>query len=192
MTLRIVDVDDMKAYLALTNPSVDAAAEAFLGELCDAATEYINKATGRTFIVDPDAPTTRYFGSDDIDDGILYLGDYIAEVTAMVNTDTTEIPLAFVRGDPRNRTSWTRLKYIGATGAWGTDGEIAITGHWAYSLTPPEPIKQAARRLVQYWFRQRDTNNYEAVPTADGTPIYIRSGVPKDVLDILVKYRPIR
>ena len=69
------------------------------------------------------------------------------------------------------------------------EGGITVTGKWAYSLTPPEAIKQATIRLAAYLYKQRDAQVFDITAQPEIGVITVPKGLPADVKQILDGFR---
>jgi hypothetical protein len=69
-------------------------------------------------------------------------------------------------------------------------GSITIAGTWGYSSTAPDDIKQACIMLASAEYRKRFGENSSSIATVTGAGVVITpQGMPKDVADILEKYK---
>ena len=157
--------------------------------------------TGRVFEVSLD--TTRYLDApNDMSnrslDGPLYLllvypyGD-LCSITSIVNGDGTTLTTADYVTEPRYTTPYyaIRLKQ-GRDQIWTWDnspeGAIAITGKWAYSVSPPEDIQRAALRICVWLYRSRDNAGFDQdIRTEDGLTV-LGAKMPRDIRLILETY----
>jgi hypothetical protein len=62
---------------------------------------------------------------------------------------------------PRNLTPFWAIRLKGNSGKMWTfnddwEGAIAITGRWAYSVTPPPAIREACVQYTAFLYRQKD------------------------------------
>lgn len=182
------DALTVKAYLGntLAIASDDLLIEGFV----EAAASIIDGYCHQSFEAESD--TTRYFDPcADVDGRTLYLDAPLCAITSVTNGDGVVIaPSAYVT-EPRNSAPWFALKLKSNSGlSWQSD-EIAIAGKWAYSVTAPADIQQAAMRLAGYLYRQRD-NGFDLdrmLQTQNG--VVVPFGLPRDISDILASYRRI-
>ena len=171
---------DIKDYLGITSATDDALLERML----DAATAYIESASGAGRQWNTTV-TSRTFRPDAFEGGRLWIDDDLARIDSIV----------IGTGDPlttdQYRTAPDRAPYLAVditAPIWGQG--VTITGVWAYGVTPPADIVHACRRLAAWWYRQKDTSGdmSTAIVTADGTTI-LPTSIPKDVASILAGYR---
>ena len=153
---------EVEQYTGLT---IDSALDGFITTLIAYATKYIEKYTGRVFEApDPDSDVTRYYSGG----GTSKLSiDDLRELTTLevddeeldINDDFQVFPLNYeADGEPITRIDLiqpeTRINSNSRVVASSpyifeiAQRNIAITGKWGYSETPPEDIKVAALRLV--------------------------------------------
>jgi hypothetical protein len=132
----------------------ETASDDLLQDLLDAVRTFIDRETGRTFSASAD--TTRYFDAGMWSGGYLFPNDDLAQVTSIVNGDSTTLSASDYVTRPRqlldpshpNYTPIWEIKLRSSTGLYfnytdDPEGAIAITGRWAYSVTPPNDIKRA-------------------------------------------------
>jgi hypothetical protein len=156
--------------------------DVLLTELLEAAEAQIDRYTGRTFAADADA-TRVYVAGEDTDGRTLYLDRDLCKITSITvagealaaDTYTTE---------PRNDKPYHAI--IRRGGAWS--GEIAVTGGWAWSLTPPKDVVMACRRLAAYRYRQKDAQVFDVSAQVATGSVTIRHEMPRDVRDLLDPY----
>jgi hypothetical protein len=172
--------DELKLYLGIAgdseHPILDAllvAAQAAIDAYCD-----------RTF--EAGADTTRTLDAQAQADGrVLYLDADLCQITSITNGDdaaTVLAPAVYVTL-PRNDTPVMALRLRDDySGQW--EGEIAISGRWAYSLTAPESVVQATREYTAYLYRL-----YDRQADPDQTP---DAGIPAHVRQLLEGYRRLR
>lgn len=143
---------DFRAYMdAMTQgrpASYSEADQTFINNALDAATEFVERETGRRF----EAQTkTRYYGREALSTttGRLNLDADLLEVTTFKNGDGATIPANGYRLHPRNaeRFDSVELRTPYAL-AWNDDSEIEITGKWGYTLTPSADVKRVICRLA--------------------------------------------
>ena len=74
--------------------------------------------------------------------------------------------------------------------AWDGDGEVVVTGRWAYSVTAPDDIRHATVRLAAYLYRQKDNaaGDLDRTVVVGGTTI-LPAVFPHDVERMLRPYR---
>jgi len=159
------------------------------------AQKYIETQTSRIF--ECTADTTRYFDAfaDTVQYRELFFDTDLCQITSVVNGDGATITTAQYVTNPRNITPYysIQLKLSSTTYLnYDTSPEnaIAVTGRWAYSLTPPQDIIHATKRLAKWYYNQRDTSAEVDRPmlTNSGATL-LPSAIPKDISDILNTYK---
>lgn len=201
-----VTLDSVKAYLAVDTTSDDE----LITEAIESAQAFIESPAGAGRVFEASADTTRRFDGP-LPGAYQYLtswerethplwflsfGRYdLAAITSVTNGDGTNVALGAFVTLPHEERPWygLRLKLdSGVVWTWQNSPEsaIAVTGRWAYSITPPPDIKQACRRLASWYYKQRDTlgDPQQIIRSSDGTTV-IPQSVPRDVLDTLIRYR---
>lgn len=178
----------VKTYLGISGAGDDT----LLATLVAAARSQIEAKTGRVF--EATADTTRYLDAvADVDGPYLLLRGDLCAITSVTNGDGTTVTSGEYFTVPLNATPYYALKLRGTSGnAWTytTDPENAITvvGRWAYSLTPPADIVQAATRLAAYLYCQKDAQVFDVTAQPDMGIITVPQGIPRDVQMLLAPY----
>lgn len=192
------DATTVKAYLEIESENEDD--DALIEELIERAQAVIEEETHRKFEAEGTA-TTRTFGLDRVDGGMLIFDTDICEITEVTNradaASPETIPASAYVTLPRNETPYyaIRLK-VSSDYTWDYEDDpedaIEVTGYWAYSKTPPPDIVQATVRLVAWLYRQRADNSGDTDRPllADGVWI-MPSRLPADVRDIVDNYKPL-
>lgn len=190
------ELADLKTYL---NDITDSRDDALLTDMIAAAQKIIDTYTRRTF--EASADTTRRFDAvrdvgsmDNGVDRVLWLDHDLCQITSITNGDATTVTTGQYVTEPRNYTPWYAIALrTSANIAWTYDDEpenaIAIVGRWAYSITAPDDIQWACKRLAAYLYRQKDTSSEAERPimSASGASI-LPSKLPADVRDVLDRY----
>lgn len=161
--MQYVTQTEIKQYHGIT---WNSALDDFITSLELGVVKYVEKLTGRKFKApDPDTATTRYFnGNDDtrlaIDDLRELSSLVVDNVTLTANTDFYLYPLnAVADGEPYTRieliqpetrllNSNPRVQNAAPYIFDRAQRNIAVTGKWGYSATPPADIKVAVLKLV--------------------------------------------
>jgi hypothetical protein len=181
-----------KLYRGISDDADDAVIE----EMLHAAEAAIDRYTGRTF--EATATSTRVFDAvRDVssDRKTLYLDADLCEVTTVTNGEAQAVT-EYVT-EPVNDAPYHALRLKGtATNRWtySTDSESAISvrGLWAYAETAPYDIQQAALRLANYMYSQKDVSTFDVTMFADAGVMTVPQGMPRDVQELLKPYRRIR
>lgn len=147
--------------------------------------------------------TTRYFDAEvDVVEGqgyggrrVLKLDDDLYSVTSITNGDGTTVTAGQYVFNPRNFRPYYEIELkASSTIAWTysttPENAIAVTGRWAYSLTPPDDIKWATVRLAAWLYRQRDTSSgdIDRPMLSNSGIVLMPSSLPSDVSKLLERY----
>lgn len=197
-----ITASDLKDYMKITgNADITQ-----LGYFADRAQHIIDEYTNRTF--EAAADTTRYYTPivDRAYYGMGYQGSLIdsytldlrwdlCQLTSIVNGDGSLIPTNQVTLEPLNTTPANFIHIKTSSGYYWTytgspEGSVQITGRFAYSITAPANIVQAALRIGAYLYRQRDMSpdNDRTIVSADGV-VMSAPRIPSDVVDLLRSYK---
>lgn len=179
------DLADLLLYLGIEEDVVD---DTLLQQFLARAQAAIDSYTRRTF--EAAADTTRYHDADYISAQTLMLDGDCCAVTAVVNGDGSTIPAEEYRLQPRNRPPFFALQMESSGSySWSADGSsIAVTGRWAYSVTPPADVVHACIRLAAWFYRQKDNTGLDA-PMLSGSVTILPPRLPVDVEQLLKPYR---
>lgn len=177
---------DLKAYLDISSASDDA----LLTALLQRATALIDRRTGLTFAAPADA--TRYLAPQYAREHTLWLPArwMLAQApTTIVTPAGVTVPASAVRYQPPE-PPYVAIRLIDSAYSWrdGTD-DIAITGRWGWSVTPPSDIVHATIRLAAWLYRQRSASSDTDRPTvADGGLVVLPLRLPRDIEQLLASY----
>jgi len=166
--------------------------DALLEALIDAAQTKIETETRRVFEA---AADTRYYGAEALDGQSLWLDYDLYSLTSIANGDSnsTAISTDDVTLWPRNwGPPYHRIRLNeGSTSVWeqDTDYWIEITGTWGYSESAPNDIVLATKRLVAYYYRQKDAGQFESVGVQEGGVLQVPQGFPNSVTLLIDPYR---
>ena len=179
-------VADLKTYLGIEN--TNTADDTLLTTLIARAQSMIDAQVGRTF--EAAADTARKFSYADIDGALLWFGADCAQITSVINGDSTVFVATEYWTQPINAKPYYGLKLKPQYGlAWdGWTDDITVTGRWAYSVTAPADIIQACTRLAAWLYRLRDNAQLDqAIITGNVT--VLPATIPNDVATILGQYK---
>lgn len=159
--------------------------------LCEAASRWIDRhleMLDHAFLVSADR--TIYLNSDHVRGRILRLRQPCLSVTSIVNGNAVSVPVLSTRLLPRNEEAFWQLDLF-STHSWvcGPDQEIAITGKFGFSETPPAPVAEAARMLATWLFKRYQTAMQEQTANYDLGQVSYSDAMPKAVTSLL---EPIR
>ena len=184
-------VSDVKLYRGIASTETDD--DTLLATLIDAAQSAIDAYCDRTF--DATATSTRYYDAvADIDGRRLYLDAECAQIVTITNGDGAVVASTSYTTVPRNQTPYREIVLkAGSTVSWDydTDPEDAITvrGRWAYGMTIPAAIGQAAVRLTAYLYAQKDAQVFDVTMFPDAGVMTVPQGMPRDVQELLRPFR---
>ena len=184
-------VADVKLYRGIAPTETDD--DTLIQELVDAAQSQIDSYCGRTF--DAGTPSTRYYDAvEDVDQNgtRLWLGTDCCAVVTITNGTGTAVTKYVT--EPRNTTPFYAIRLKDSAGelfGYETDPQDAITvlGRWAYSVTVPPAIHQAAVRLAAYMYAQKDAQVFETTLFPDAGVMTVPQGLPRDVEQLLKPFR---
>lgn len=183
---------DVKTYLGIESANTND--DALLSGMIERAQSMIDASLSRTF--EAAADTTRTLDAiADVYGQMLYLNDDLCALTAVANGDGVTIPLTELVTEPRIHTPFYALRLKQSSAYYWTytdtpEGAIAVTGRWAYSVTAPGPIVQAAIRLTAWLYKQKSNVADIAAPAVSPTgEIIIPAAMPLDIRQLLTPYR---
>lgn len=183
------DATTLKRYLGISSSSDDT----LLGECIARAQALIDDYTGRAF--EAAADTTRTFDAvADVNGPLLYVDEDLCQITSVTNGDGVVVAANEYTTQPRNETPYYALRLLASSGkAWTYEDDhedaISIVGRWAWSVTAPTAIAQAAIRLASYLYRQKDSANDLDRAVVVGNSTLLPSDLPSDLVQILDAYR---
>mgnify|MGYP001573907156 CR=1 FL=1 len=188
--MAIISATNLKTYLGISSTTDDG----LITALITAATKLIETYTLRDFEVGTD--TTRYFTPGrDTCEGTLYFNEDLAQApTTVTNGDGIVVTSAQYALLDRNRTPYRGIKLLGTTGLYWTytnnpEDAITVLGRWGWSVTPPDDIVHAARRMAGFLYRQKDMQTYDATAFSELGVIRIKHRIPEDITAMLDPYR---
>lgn len=168
---------NLKEYLGITTAGDDAILQASL----DRAEAIFAAHFSATFYAQTE---TRYFGAMAVEDygRVLWLDKPLLVLDSLTNGNSNAITAYWLL--PRNATPYWFIRLKSAantTFQFNADGEIAVTGDWGYTTTPPDEAVQAVLRLAAYLYRQKDSQVFETTAAPEFGIMTIPGGIPKDV-----------
>lgn len=174
----------VKGYLGTEEG--DTSDDVLLTRHVDAASSWIESATGRTF-----AQTTY---TAEIQNGPPYGGKYRASIipkhfpvmsVTAVSVDGVTVPAL------ANGSGWALVDdVIHLVGYYISPGiaNVSITYVAGYQTTPPD-VENAAVELVAWWYRGKEHVGALAVTSAGATTQYLREGYPPSLDAVIGSYR---
>ncbi len=189
--MAIITLAEFKTYLGIESDNDDV----LIADLILSAQAFLELETDKVF--DVSVATTRYFtyGRDTARDGLtLYLDQYLAAATTITNGDGTVISSGNYKLFPLNRAPYSEIRLLANSGHYWTynddpEGAIAINGLWGWSSTPDASIKQLMRRLVGFFYRQKDAQAYDMTGFSEIGQIRVKHKLPEDIEAMISYYR---
>jgi hypothetical protein len=184
--MAIISLSDLRAHIKIAGTVDDALLQFYINSAQDAIETY----TRRTF--DATASATRYYPDDPYTFSAqrLYLDGEVLSVSQLVNGDGGTISASDYWLQPRNEPPYSIVELkTNAYWSWNTDGEVAVTGVWGYSGTPPYAIQEACRELAAYYYRLKDVSTLDMAGPPEGPQMIVPRGMPKNVIDLIQPYR---
>jgi len=187
-------VSDVKLYARIQGDGDDQ----LLDILIARAQKIIEAITNRVF--ECSTNTSHYLQRqwlDHEDPYLLHMDGELVSVDTLKNGDSsaTEIPNTeyYLTGSSGSRNLGPPYKAIrlkeSSTHAWqwDTDGWVDVSGHWAYSDSPPDSIVHACVRLSIWLYRQRLEGNEAVTVSPEGYVSYPQK-LPSDISELLQLY----
>lgn len=178
--------DDVKAYNRLNVISADD--DATILQIIDAVSLRIdqmhNLPEGGYKVT---ADSTRYYQYSDIgSDYRLHLDKPCLSVTTLTNGDSTVIPSNGYRLHPRNEDRKWFIELL-STYAWGitTDGEIAVTGKFGHSATPPPNVVEASAMWSGSIMKRYQAALQDATVNVELGQLIYSAPIPSQVIALL-------
>lgn len=185
--MALITLNDLRAHIKIAGTADDTLLQFYINSAQDA----IETHTRRTFDAGT-ATSTRYYDDDPytFNGSRLYLDGDLLSVSTLVNGNGGTISASDYTLLPRNEPPYSIIELkSNEHWNWNTDGEVAVTGVWGYSGTPPYAIQEACRELATYYYRVRSSSVFEQVGPPDGPTMPVPRGLPKNVADLLAPYR---
>ena len=184
-------LEELKQYLAIGAELEED--DELLTSFILTATKMIETRTTRKF--ESSAVSTRYFDANEyvINERVIIFDEDICSITGIVNGDSTTVLPASYTTQPRHEAPYYSIRLKDAANLDWTyndtpEDAIAITGHWAYSLTPPTDISHACLRLASFLYRQKDNATDVDRPMLGDGVMIMPVKLPADVETILKPY----
>lgn len=183
-------VADIKSYLGIENSGDDS----LIQTLRDAAESAIDAYVGHTFEVKTD--TTRYYDvyGPHVHGRRLYFDRPLASLTTLTDGSGPFAATDYVML-PRNDAPFYGVELKLTTSRMWTyvndwENAISVTGRWGYSVTAPDDIRQATRRLASFYYRQKDASLQDVTAIEAGVVVQ-PIAIPADVRALLAPYRKV-
>jgi len=181
-------VADIVGHLGVEDTADDALIQGYV----DAAQAWIDRYCHRTF--EALENETRYVDArgDHLRGRVLYIDRIgeLAEIDEIINGDGVEVTEYVTT--PRNSPPYYAIRIKAMSGlfwTWVDDWEeaIAITGKWAYSVSPPEAIRQACIQLAAFYYRQKD-QPFSDVTAVEAGVVIRPIGIPAAIKALITPY----
>lgn len=183
-------LEELKSYLGI-GEEIESD-DALLTSLIISAASIIEAKTARRF--ESTSTSTRYFDAEaDVQKRELFFDDDICSITGVVNGDGLTVLSTNYVTHPRHETPYHSIRLKDSADTDWTyedtpEDAIAITGHWAYSVTPPTVIKHACLRLASFLYRQKDNAVDIDRPLVGDGVMVMPAKLPSDVDAMLKPY----
>lgn len=181
-----IDMETLEVYGGWQNSSEET--RALLQHFISAASAFIDMRLGRIFgIPDGQAVMAHTFTADN--ELLPAEGGRTLWLDAdLCSTPTfAEVPAPTVTFIP---TTAPYDRIVRESGAW--PDPTVVSGHWAYSMTPPAPIVQLTLRLAKWFYMMRESTDSDRPIVTSAGMVIMPSSLPKDVQDILDLYTKLR
>jgi len=150
------DTSAVKAYLGVTGSGDDTLIDAFV----TAAQAAIDQYFLRTF--EASTNTVRYFDAvRDVSGRRLTLDRDLCAISSITNGNGSVVTSGQYTTCPRNDTPYYAIDILKSSGInWeyedDSEGAIAVSGKWAYSLTAPASVVHLTKWLAAFMYRAKD------------------------------------
>lgn len=145
-----------------------------------AATARIEQETGRVF--EESASEERTFVA--VRDEFCVIDDLLS--VTMVTWDGVELDADLYSWKPGGSRQWPKWA---VTGPWYAGDDVALTGTWGYSVTPPDDIKEACISWVIREIKAADGGYTDATAIPELGQLVYAKAIPQDVRRVLDRYR---
>lgn len=198
-----IPYERLKRYLgSQSNEAVD---DDLLQEFLTFSEDYIDQETHRHFeavaktrryhVGTPASSGDRLMSAETIDNPReLILDDDLLEITTLQDQQGAR---TFAATDyvllPTNETPKYAIVLISESWQYvDTPLEaVIVTGTWGWSVTAPDDIAMATRRLAAFLYRQKDSQVFDTTAMFEGGVLSIPQGVPRIVQLIINRYRKV-
>ena len=182
------DIAALHAYGSWTRPS--EAGDVLLESLISTASAMIDGFCHRIFgIADGAAAVARTFTRDN---DLLWESRRFPR-TLWLDADLCSTPTFAEAPAPTVTLIPTDPPYyriVRAEGEW--PDPTVVTGHWAYSMTPPAPITHACLRLAIWMYHQRQSTDGDRPMVTEGGIFMLPNALPRDIQTLLAPYKKTR
>jgi len=180
--MNYADIEMLHAYGGFTSPTEED--DALLEHFISAASAYADSYCKRRFALADDAVVTAHTFTDKngllmppsdmlwLDDDLCSTPTYAEGALTVTLIPTTTPYNRIVRDD----------------GSRWPDPTV-VTGHWAYSMTPPVGITQAVLRMALWMFHQKESSDSYRPYITPGGILIMPGEFPKDIVMLLDPFR---
>lgn len=183
---RYASLWETKRYLAIDGTTDDA----LIQESLVRAEALIDAHTRRAFVGTAGTRFFNRFTQDNIRNNAFYLAEDLFSLTALTLGNGQSVPVGSVWLEPRAGPPYRALRLRSSyVYTWNTDTDMEIVGTWGYGTIAPFDITQATIRLAAQVYRQKDQSVTDTVGNDALGVQQMPRGLPRDVYDILEKYR---
>jgi hypothetical protein len=180
------DVETLEAYGGFDNPTEQEKEQ--LARLISTASEMVDNYCGRVFGIEEDAAAVAKTFT--VDNGLMELGSrtlWLQDDLCSTPTyaEGTVVVTLVPPGGP-----YERIVRDVDEGSW--PDPTVVTGHWAYSMTPPVTIVQAVLRLAAWMFRQKETTDGDRPLLTPSGAVIMPDAMPADIAFLLGPFRKYR
>lgn len=195
---RYINTSELQAYLfgttgtiAFGGGTIAPTQQSLMGTAINNAEAAIDTYTRRTFAGTAGTYYVSRFGQGQVRGQALYLDSDLYSLVGIINGDSQVIPTGSVWLEPRNEGPPYRIVRLKSSyvWTWNTDSDVAISGTFGYSTTPPADIQQATVRLAAYLYRLKDVGVADVSGFPEAGEVTLPKGLPDDVRLILERYR---
>lgn len=185
--MRYTDLYAVRRYLGIDGTANDA----LIQESINRAEAQIDAHTRRNFLGTAGTVYASRYEEDRVRNNAFWLMEDLHTLTALTLGDGRVVPVGSVWLEPREGPPYRILRLRSAyVYTWNTDQDMIISGTWGYGTVVPDDIVQATIRLAMQNYRAKDQGGATEVVGTDSVGVQtMPRGLPRDVYDILEKYR---
>lgn len=184
---RYANLTNLKLYLGLDSGTID---DALLQQSLDRAEAEIDAHTRRSFVGTAGTVYASRFEADRVQHSAFYLRQDLHTLTSLTLGNGQVVPIGSVWLEPREGPPYRIIRLHSAyVYTWNTDQDMIMAGTWGYGTIAPDDIQHATIRLAAQLYRQKDQSVTDTVGNDTLGVQSMPRGLPRDVYDILQKYR---
>ena len=189
-----LSIAELKEYLQITGATEDH----ILEDCIEDAQQQLDDLHARTYEAAADS-TRRFIVGKDTRGPDLYLDEDLCAITSIItNADNGSGGETLAASDyytyPLNRTPYYKIRIADSSSkswdyTYNPEAGITVTGKWAYSLTAPNNVRRACRRLAAYNYKNRDAQVFDVTALPEMGSIIIPKGIPADVVKLMEPFK---